>query len=144
MCIPSYPFFFYGLTAVHLGLEYQHGGRWFMYPLRIRLFFAVYCANRACYDPGVLVPLQSLQAFEMRPMFVRGVYCPCTCATTHRLIGAMSGTAPQLDSPRASLCVWFYRASCALFSYVSCWPLFVFFYAPWGIVCTRAPAEREC
>ena len=105
MCMLSYPFFFHGLTAVHVGLEYQHGGRWFMYALLIRLFFAVYCANRSCYYPGVWVSLQSLQVFEMRPVFVRGVYCPWTCATTHRLIGAMSGTAPQLDSPLASLCV---------------------------------------
>ena len=72
----SYPVFFCGLTAVHVGLEYQHGGRCFMYTLLIRSFFAVYCANRACYYPGVWVPLQSLQVFEMRPVCARGVYCP--------------------------------------------------------------------
>ena len=65
------------------------------------------------------------------------------CATTRRVLGAMSDTALRWTH-HLPLCVWFYRASCALFSYVSCLRLFVFFYAPWGIVCTRAPAVREC
>ena len=111
----SYPVFFCGLTAVHVGLEYQHGGRCFMYTLLIRSFFAVYCANRVCYYPGVWVPLQSLQVFEMRPVCVRGVYCPWPCATTRSVLGAMSGTAVQLDSPLASVCVVLPCLVCSLF-----------------------------